>query len=389
MAVTLASRLAVGAPVPVFAAVGPGMSDAVDDLSTWHRIGLQPTVRSAAILLVAGRPRATDAPALRRLHDQMPHPRATVWWRSVPQWTLAGAAAAPTAEQDPVALLIETHRALIAGERESEPDLLPDEPPNQWRGVGPHGQGGEGMMGGVPYGRPMPMMGAEIRDGLMLDAYTARFGPFLPVLPPGLSLELTLQGDVIQSAAVRRPPYGDPLSAAGRLRAAARLLGLLGLGAHAQRLRRLAHDDEGLRRSSMFAQMIRLSGAFRAIPPGLGSLPAAALSNAPLCDAAGGIDVRARLRRWLFAPDAPPAGGAPGPSADSSPSADSGLRLVDLLPGLEWTEAMLVVNSFEPPLLEHLCPVDPEEEDEGEDGGEDGGEDEGDGHERHGSEGCQ
>src|SRR3546814_16968041 len=94
----------------------------------------------------------------------------------------------------------------MTGERRSEDDLLPDEPPVAWRGKGDHGQGGEGMMGGKPYGRPMAMTAEDLRDGLALDAYTACFGPFLPMLPPGLQLELTLQGDVVQSARVRRPP---------------------------------------------------------------------------------------------------------------------------------------------------------------------------------------
>src|SRR3546814_14512508 len=62
------------------------------------------------------------------------------------------------------------------------------------------------MMGGKPYGRPMAMTEDDRRDGLALDAYSATFGPFLPVFPPGLQLSLTLQGDVVQSAEVLRPP---------------------------------------------------------------------------------------------------------------------------------------------------------------------------------------
>src|SRR3546814_18792006 len=65
------------------------------------------------------------------------------------------------------------------------------------------------MMGGKPYGRPMAMTDEDLRDGLALDAYTACFGPFLSVLPPGLLLELTLQGDVIQSAKVLRAPFAQ------------------------------------------------------------------------------------------------------------------------------------------------------------------------------------
>src|SRR3546814_2651945 len=73
------------------------------------------------------------------------------------------------------------------------------------------------------------------RDGLALDAYTATFGPFLPVFPPGLQLSLTLQGDVVQSAEVLRPPVHQAAGDAP-LRRIARLLRLLGLPALAQRL---------------------------------------------------------------------------------------------------------------------------------------------------------
>lgn len=348
------SSLAAAAPVPVFAAVGPGMSAAVDDLSTSPILDLAASIRQAGILLVAGTPRVDDLPALRRLHDQMPHPRATVWWRAAPVAGF-GDQGLIASEVNPAAALVETHRALISGERGSEPDILPDEPPNEWRGVGPHGQGGEGMMGGTPYGRPMPMMGEEIRDGLMLDRYTACFGPFLPVLPPGLALEITLQGDLIQKASLRRAPHGDQAGGcSSAFRLAARLLDLLGLTPHAKGLRLLARDRGDLRDGRRILRLIRLSQAIRAIPPGLGTLP-----EGPAREAAGGPDVRTRLDRWLN-----------GDVVTSAPSEDPGLRLVDLLPGLEWSEAMLVINSFDPPLLAALCPVDPEEERESDTGGD-------------------
>ncbi len=367
MAVTALSRLVAGAPAPVFAAVGPGMASASDDLSTAPGLEFRPSIRGASLLLVAGTPRPADVPALRRLHDQMPHPRATIWWRAEPDPAFCGRGM--VAADDPEAVIVAAHRALLAGERDSEPDILPDEPPNAWRGVGPHGQGGEGMMGGTPYGRAMPMMGEELRDGLMLDAYTARFGPFLPVLPPGLALELTLQGDVIQKAAVRRPPYDGAVSGqADAFRLAARLLDLLGLAAHAAGLRRVARGGPDLSGGKL-ARLIRLSAAIRAIPPGLGALP-----EGPVRDASGGIDVRARLRRWL---DGEAAGG-------SAPS-DSGVRLVDLLPGLEWSEAMLVLNSFEPPVLAAMCPVEAEGEEDEEDGDADEGR--GGGHSDYGGHG--
>ena len=66
----------------------------------------------------------------------------------------------------------------------SSPDALPDLDPAPWRGVGPFGQGGTGMTGGVPYGRPLAGR-ADDRDGLKLDQLLVRVGPFLPPFPPG------------------------------------------------------------------------------------------------------------------------------------------------------------------------------------------------------------
>ncbi len=86
----------------------------------------------------------------------------------------------------------------------SSPDALPDVDPAPWRGVGPYGQGGTGMTGGVPYGRPLAGR-ADDRDGLKLDQLLVRVGPFLPPFPPGLLLDVRLQGDVIQEATVPAP----------------------------------------------------------------------------------------------------------------------------------------------------------------------------------------
>ena len=97
--------------------------------------------------------------------------------------------------------------------------MLPDEEPALWRGVGPFGQGGEGMMGGVPYGRPMAMRGPDLRDGLELDRLPVRLGPFFPPLAgasfgfPGATgpvLDLELQGDVVQEVRLGPNPFGRP-----------------------------------------------------------------------------------------------------------------------------------------------------------------------------------
>src|SRR3546814_4254050 len=114
------------------------------------------------------------------------------------------------------------------------------------------------MMGGKPYGRPMAMTEDDRRDGLALDAYTATFGPFLPVFPPGLQLSLTLQGDVVQSAEVLRPPVHQAAGDAP-LRRIARLLRLLGLPALAQRLLCAARRSE--EHKSELQSLMRISYA--------------------------------------------------------------------------------------------------------------------------------
>ena len=104
---------------------------------------------------------------------------------------------------------------LLRRHRASSPDVLPDLDPAPWRGVGPFGQGGTGMTGGVPYGRPLAGR-ADDRDGLKLDQILVRVGPFLPPFPPGLLLDVKLQGDVIQEVTIPdAAPRTTPVSPGG------------------------------------------------------------------------------------------------------------------------------------------------------------------------------
>lgn len=344
---TRLQRWAAAAPVSVFPAVGAGAAARVDEVGLAPDVELVLSPRHASILLVAGEPRADDRDALWRVHDQLPHPRATVCWGSEIAG-LGGAVAVPDAD-DPRRALHALQRALVTGERSSEPDLLPDEPPNPWRGKGDFGQGGEGMMGGTPYGRMMPMPPqADLRDGLMLDAYTATVGPFLRSLPPGLVLEVTWQGDIVQSARVQRGPLEPPDSQASafyralaepepvaqleRTRAAhhlgciARVLDLLELRRLAQRCRsaaRRARRGDTVDAAAL-SKTLRRAGALAAVPGGLGRVPdaVAAELGGPARRAAGqaidarahqgpyealgfetvsnpGGDARARVRQWI------------------------------------------------------------------------------------------
>ena len=231
---------------------------------------------------------------------------------------------------------------LGASHSKGEPDLLPDEPPNPWQGIGPHGQGGKGMMGGVPYGRPMAMTAEDGRDGLQLDQTTVQIGPYLQTWPCGLVLELTLQGDIVQRARVVRTPYGptkDTLEdVSGRLRSAAHVLTLLQLDGLAERCRRAAAAPDGHEAVDIAAlrAAVRRSGAFAAVQTGLG---ACRLEGAE-------SDVRSRLHAWLGVGAEQPEGA----TTESKP------RLSGLLTGLEWNEAMLVINSFTPHQLRGMAP---------------------------------
>jgi hypothetical protein len=204
--------LAAGAPARVFVLQGVDAPDALDVLRLRPDIVLVDTPRSATVLLVAGRlPEAMHEPA-RRAHDAMAEPRATVWW-TLPagddamlpfiEATVVHAESdgSPADIATVARLLARTQSDLLRATRASEPALLADAEPAPWRGVGPYGQGGTGMTGGVPYGRPLAGRAPD-RDGLALDQLPVRVGPFFAPFPAGLVLDVTLQGDVIQSVVV-------------------------------------------------------------------------------------------------------------------------------------------------------------------------------------------
>ena len=285
MAVSWLARLAARAPVPVYPLLGIGGERALYQLALAERITRVDSPRHADVLLVAGHVPSHHHEALKRVHDQLPRPFATLWFRSQPLPGLENARRL----DDPAMLadeLLALHHELQCGQRGSSPRLLPDEPPNPWEGLGDDGHGGEGMMGGTPYGRPMAMnMQDDIRDGLTLDSLTFRLGPFYPLLPPGLAAEITLQGDVIQSWTSQSPAYPQALDAVFQrareqpvaiaalelararhhlrhLYQALRLAGLEGLGLKALRLAREltpASRLAGLRRQLLRSGFFRLA----------------------------------------------------------------------------------------------------------------------------------
>lgn len=317
-------RIAAGGPASVFPVIGPGRRARVEDLALAPGIELAASPRHAALLLVCGELPEDCGEALARVHDQLPHPRATVWWQSPP----CGPARIPVVVQgeDPVPAIREIHRALLGGGRRSEAPWLGNTPPHAWRGRGEHGQGGEGMMGGVPYGRPMAMTDEDARDGLALDALTFRIGPFAPMLPPGLVLALTLQGDVVQEAKLLREPFAEPCRA--------------GVGTPLRRLARFALLQElhALARA-LFTAASRadrgeaVDGAAMARAVYRAGLPFAVASGLGLLD--DGTDVRARVADW-----ADDVAWGEGEAEEASTALPPGA-----LTGLEWDRMLAVIHS--------------------------------------------
>ena len=208
MVLRLLAGLAAGAPAPVFPVIGGGARTAVGRLRLDPRIELVDSPRRAAVLLIAGRLEDQLIVPARRAHDQLPHPRATVHW-GLDADSGNGGADLPgqtVADADPGAVIHATWQALVGGALPSEDDLGDDIDPAPWQGIGPYGQGGKGMTGGVPYGRPMAGRAPD-RDGLELDQLPLRLGPLLAALPPGLELYVRLQGDVVQEAELGPNPY--------------------------------------------------------------------------------------------------------------------------------------------------------------------------------------
>lgn len=400
--------LAAAGPVSVYPAIGPGMAAAVRRLALEPDVELVATPRHASVLLVAGAIPEPALAALRRVHAQLPRPCATLWYRSEPLPEIEQPLRVDDFDALPDALKA-VQRAVLQGPPEAEPILLPNAPPAPFAGRGDHGQGGEGMMGGTPYGRPMAMSADDNLDGLALDPLTFSIGPFFPGLPPGLVLELILQGDVVQQCRVQAPPYRERLAAPfaaalerpvpiaalelaraeHHLHRLAEVLRRAGLTALGRRLLRAAATLAPGRRLRWLRPMLGVTGVLDRIGSGCGRIdneqaaeiggPAAralgltldarsadrgyqALGFEPVLQRAG--DVRARWRQWLdeieqalrLAARASETGAetavigsveAPaGRLSADQPLPDRSPILEDLLPRCEWDEAFAVIDSL-------------------------------------------
>ena len=209
----LLTRLAAGAPVPVLPVAGLGMRDALRELRIRPELRPVDVPAAASVLVAAGSLPEEFGDPLALLHDGMPHPRAVVWWNP-------GNSAGPLLRRfaDPtvvdgsadelVSAVVRVRRELYSGHRPSSEPVLAETGRAPWEGVGPYGQGGSGMTGGVPYGRPLAEVAPD-RDGLRLDVVPLTVGPFFPQFPPGLRLEATFSGDVVVDCLPLVNPFVD------------------------------------------------------------------------------------------------------------------------------------------------------------------------------------
>lgn len=306
--------------VPIYPVVGDGGRALLHRLRAMPELRVVRSPRHASLLVVAGD--LTDeleGPA-GTVHDQVSPPRAVVQWGlGEESRAICADAVLVGAEDDPRPAIVEAHRALASGSRASSSPVGRASNPVDWRGRGPHGQGGEGMMGGTPYGRPMAMTGPDLRDGLELDRVALTVGPFLSWLPAGLTLELELQGDVVQRLTPRVVPLRradlpavflrarrESVSVADLEVARARhlLLGVsdflrvLGLGALADRTLRVASAVDGPARLEAVRELRRRLRRTRApslAARGVGALPRERLHGAGPVARAAGLAEDARL----------------------------------------------------------------------------------------------
>ena len=212
MAVNLTARLAARAKVPVFCLLGHGGRQACRKLHLDSRLRLVKSPRHATILLLAGTMPSELKPAIRHLHDQLPEPRGVLLWNSDNDASVFDGSTIIESQgaDPPTDAIVALFQNLLWQRHSSTPLLGPPQNPVSWQGKGDHGQGGKGMMMGKPYGRSMGMTGEDIRDGLQLGSTMVSIGPFLPWMPPGLRLMVTLQGDVIQQLMCMAPEMPGP-----------------------------------------------------------------------------------------------------------------------------------------------------------------------------------
>ncbi|MFC4034805.1 hypothetical protein ACFO3J_25545 [Streptomyces polygonati] len=323
-----------------------------------------PTPAQADLLLVAGPDCPALADAVDRLWQDMPAPRARAQVRTADEVAaVIGSARAALATPPPRTGAEDRHarstdRHPRGGHRHGggggESHGGTEHPTGTEHRTGHEGHRGHGGGMEMPAGLPTAERGPD-RDGLALDRLHVSFGPFLPDWPAGLTIRLTLQGDVIQHAALVEPapsgaatalPYwsepwmraaaGQDIHAgdAARRRAAAhldslgRFLAVAGWPTEATAARRLRDDllaeapeatgatevpeapqlrgarsADLRRRAERFARRVGRSRTLHWLTRGMGNLTRAEAEAAGVSGPAARADgdVPARYRQWLTA----------------------------------------------------------------------------------------
>ena len=203
MAVSRGSRSQHRGAVAVFVARGLGAGRTSAELRADPGVRVVDSPRHAEVLVAIGDFPGELTGALDRVHDQLAHRRGSVWWRP------AEVTVVPTSMVDAVVvhrladIVTAAHEVTrrCAADATSSPDAAADVPPHPFEGRGDHGQGGEGMMGGVPFGRPMAMTGPD-RDGLELDTLDVAYGPFAACFAPAVVIDAQLHGDVVHQVSL-------------------------------------------------------------------------------------------------------------------------------------------------------------------------------------------
>lgn len=145
------------------------------------------------------------------------------------------------------------------------------------------------MTGGTPYGRPLAERAPD-RDGLELDQLIVRVGPWLPIFPPGLALEVKLAGDVIREVELGQSPLSGVAHPPDIFRtalAAPVLVADLEMARSRHYLRRLA---EALRAHDLESLAFRALRLARSLRPG---------DREAVKDLARRIE-RSQLYRWVL-----------------------------------------------------------------------------------------
>lgn len=209
----LLTRLAAGAPVPVLPVAGLGMRDALRELRIRPELRPVDVPAAASVLVAAGTLPEEFGDPLALLHDGMPHPRGVVWWNPGNSAgrllrRFADATVVDGSADELVSAVVRVRRDLYSGHRPSSDPVVAETGRAPWEGVGPYGQGGSGMTGGAPYGRPLAEVAPD-RDGLRLDVVPLTVGPFFPQFPPGLRLEAAFSGDVVVDCLPLMNPFVD------------------------------------------------------------------------------------------------------------------------------------------------------------------------------------